>query len=164
MLINEIKLPLRQNIQNFKPTNTYPMRKIFLTIMGAILFSSAMFAQNNSLKTRLSAIYSEQTVHSILSNNARKGYYEYLLNESYHVASSAPKEGSEVSKIYAMQKLVNGEKIEVSVEDMIEEYKSGSFNILAYDFPRNYSKGSYYRLGDSNFLLVLHPLSAYSKK
>lgn len=138
-----------------------------IKIIALLLLSNISISQSN-LKEKLDEVFSSERVENILNNGQKSTYYEKVLFSSYEV------------KTYPANKLVNSPHpvlSTINVKDKITKtstavdatkipklIQDGKFNILLTDIKRDFSTKLYYRLGNSNDVLIIYSYKALSNK
>ncbi len=126
-------------------TNT--MKKSFLAVLFVVI-SGSIFAQDNPTDDWLKTLLGENVLSEL--PNEKVAYYEAADQMAYRIEDVAPKDISDLPNAFEVAAKFEGV---LSVEEAIENNR---FHYMLYDFPVKNDEFIYYRLGDSNLMLVIY--------
>jgi hypothetical protein len=133
------------------------MKNIFGIII-LLLLSNIMIGQTN-LKDKLDEVFNTDKVTDILNNPQKVTYYNKVFFTSFKV-KSIPAAKLTTSNYTTLNSIVVKDKT-TKIEKTVTSDKiptlinSGKFNILMTDIKRDFNKKTYYRLGNTENVLIL---------
>jgi hypothetical protein len=122
------------------------MKSIFIAL--SILIAGSAFSQDNPTDDWMKTLLGESVLSSLPSEKI--AYYEAADQIAYRIEDVAPKDISNLPNAFDVEAKFEGV---LSVEEAIA---SNRFHYMLYNFSVKNDEFVYYRLGDSNLMLVIY--------
>lgn len=138
--------------------------KTILTL-ALLLVTGILFAQNLSHKTQIIEHIGQDRYEMLTQNNSPSlNFMNERCEMGFSLLTLEEEKTAGFQKINQVT-LSNSDKTEttVSIEDFIEMIENGTLNILLVKLAYDQSSFTYYKLGDSGKVLVLHSVESITK-
>lgn len=143
------------------------MYKIF-NLVTFIIVANISIGQA-SLEEKLKEVFNQDKVTTILESDSKKQYYQKIMFNSYELKTIDSAKTSNASMpVLKLVTIINAQTKERTendnAADIIALINKGSFNILLTNVKRDFSNKTYYRLKNTNKVLVVYSHQDIYKK
>lgn len=143
------------------------MQKIF-NLVAFIIVANISIGQA-SLEDKLKAVFPQDKVTAILENDSKKEYYQNVIFNSYELKTiDAVKASNASMPVLKLVTITNTQTKETqendNAADILALINKGDFNILLTNVKRDFSNKTYYRLKNTNKVLVVYSHQDIYKK
>ncbi len=125
------------------------MKKIFILLSSLVVMVQFAYSQYiPTPDTRLTAVYSQDYLNDLTAGGPQElVYLNWYLDNSYKVVYAG------MEKCELMPYLESFDPTTKTITGNVESIDEGNFNILLYSFERQYSKKTYYRIGNTGYAI-----------
>lgn len=124
-------------------------------MLGFAAFSQVTCQPDERLYTR----YSEDRIEKMQQNEPRHVCLKnYELDNGYQITTA------DAHKLSAMDKLMHYNYKEKKYEGEVADVNPQDFNLYDYMYERSYEATNYYRIGNTNKVLIIYPQKRFTKE
>ncbi|MBM77194.1 MAG: hypothetical protein CL846_01810 [Crocinitomicaceae bacterium] len=134
------------------------MRKTTFIIYTLLFFSLTLNAQIK-VDSRILDVYGEEYVNEVLANIPNRiQHLNYYLNNSYEIKKLDVIESKKIPLISKYLRVLKHKEKNNYVPDL------NNFNILMYDAPRDKNFKKFYRLDNTDYVIVFYSIEEFLRK